>query len=58
MKVFVTGATGFLGSVLVRQLLSAGHQVKAIKRPTSKLDLLGQSAEQVEWLEGEAGDID
>ena len=58
MKVFVTGATGFLGSVLVRQLLSAGHQVKAIKRPTSKLDLLGQSAEQVEWLEGEVGDID
>ena len=35
MKVFVTGATGFIGASLVRVLLSEGYSVKALVRPDS-----------------------
>ncbi|HEV8265038.1 MAG TPA: arsenic resistance N-acetyltransferase ArsN2 [Gemmatimonadales bacterium] len=36
MKYFVTGATGFIGGRLVRQLRGAGHDVRALVRSPSK----------------------
>ena len=38
MKCFVTGATGFLGSHVARQLLAAGAELRLLARPTSRLD--------------------
>jgi dihydroflavonol-4-reductase len=35
MKAFITGASGFVGSAVLRQLIKAGHHVCALVRPQS-----------------------
>jgi dihydroflavonol-4-reductase len=44
MKCFVTGATGFLGSHVARQLLSRGAQLRLLVRPTSRMDNIADLA--------------
>lgn len=53
----ITGATGLLGSYLAKLLISKGEKVRAIKRKTSDLSLLGNFATQIEWIEGDVLDI-
>ncbi|MBN1485249.1 MAG: NAD-dependent epimerase/dehydratase family protein [Chloroflexia bacterium] len=42
MRYFVTGATGFIGSRLVHQLVAAGHQVVALVRDPARAGQLAQ----------------
>ncbi|MEK7779827.1 MAG: NmrA family NAD(P)-binding protein, partial [Pseudomonadota bacterium] len=37
MRSLVTGATGFLGSAVMRCLLTAGHEVRVLVRENSNL---------------------
>ena len=48
MKCFVTGASGFIGSNLVHELLARGHRVKALLRPgADERALLGLKYDRV-----------
>ncbi|HEY3915752.1 MAG TPA: hopanoid-associated sugar epimerase [Verrucomicrobiae bacterium] len=51
MKSFVTGASGFIGANLVRELASRGHEVSVLVRPES--DLRGIAGVQCERVEGD-----
>lgn len=66
--VFVTGATGILGRVIVLELLKRGKNVRASKRPTSNLEEVRHSYtfytenpdsffDKIEWTEVDFDDI-
>src|SRR5215831_7487597 len=52
--VLITGATGFVGSALVRAFLAAGYEVRALVRATSPLDNL--TGLDIERIEGDVRD--
>jgi uncharacterized protein YbjT (DUF2867 family) len=51
MVVLVTGATGFVGNEVVRELLARGHRVRALVRPGSEAKL--RERERVEICPGD-----
>ncbi|HEY1054122.1 MAG TPA: SDR family oxidoreductase [Emticicia sp.] len=56
MKVFVTGASGFIGSAIVKELLNAGHEVKGLARNEASAKAIGEAGAEV--LQGGLEDID
>lgn len=53
MNIFITGATGFIGSALANHLSAAGHKVRALVRLGSDVSCLDPA---VEFLIGSLGD--
>lgn len=54
MKIFVTGATGFIGSHLARALVSAGYEVAALRREKSNLSRCADYAGKIDWINGDS----
>lgn len=56
MRVFLTGASGFIGSAIVQELISAGHQVVGLVRSEASAKILTEAG--AEPLMGSLDDLD
>lgn len=50
MKIFVSGATGYLGYHLVKVAINQGHEVLCLRRPTSRSLFENEIENKVKWV--------
>lgn len=50
MKIFVSGATGYLGYHLVKVAINQGHEVLCLRRPTSRSLFESEIENKVKWV--------
>ncbi len=55
MRIAVTGATGFLGRYLIRELVAAGHRCRCWRRDLGNLPAANTKL-GVEWIQGDLND--
>ncbi|MBV9717910.1 MAG: NAD-dependent epimerase/dehydratase family protein [Candidatus Eremiobacteraeota bacterium] len=57
-RVFLTGATGFVGRHILRELLDAGYSVRALRRAgNTAASQLEPTNDDVEWIEGDLRNV-
>src|SRR5208282_4918376 len=56
MRIFVTGATGWIGSATVSELINSGHEVVGLARSAESEDKLKKTGAEV--LKGSLEDLD
>lgn len=56
-NVLVTGGTGFLGAHLIQSLIQKGDKVTALRRASSRMDLVKEFEAEVKWIEGDVNDV-
>jgi nucleoside-diphosphate-sugar epimerase len=55
--ILVTGASGIVGHFVVKSLVEAGYQIRAIKRENSKIERLTPWNEHIEWVTADILDL-
>ena len=51
-RIFITGATGFIGAAVTRRLVADGYEVAAVVRPESSTWRLGETVDRIRVIHG------